>query len=123
MIGAMLAGNSAYLVEKSNELTILKSFIKIVQKIYPNKKIQPIEYKLTNWGSEPYIKGSYSYVKTNSNPNLYVDLKKSVGNNLYFCGEHTSRYYPATVHGALMSGIETASDLFNDWIKNNSSKD
>ncbi|VEL41871.1 unnamed protein product, partial [Protopolystoma xenopodis] len=35
---------------------------------------------------------------------------------IFFAGEHTSRCYPATVHGALLSGLREAARVSNTWF-------
>jgi hypothetical protein len=38
----------------------------------------------------------------------YVSLSLPVSDRLFFAGEATNRFYPATVHGALFSGYWAA---------------
>ena len=36
-------------------------------------------------------------------------------NRVYFAGEHTSREYPATVQGALLTGLREAGRIIGDY--------
>lgn len=55
-----------------------------------------------------------------------ADLNQSNGNSgttnrklihrVYFAGEHTIRNYPASVHGALLSGLREAARIQTDFI-------
>ncbi|CRK02508.1 hypothetical protein BN1723_018777, partial [Verticillium longisporum] len=48
-------------------------------------------------------------------PHDYDVMAKPVG-NLYFAGEHTIGTHPATVHGAYMSGLRAASEVFDAML-------
>ncbi len=72
---------------------------------------------MTRWKSDPWARGSYSYVSVNSTGRDYDYLAEPIipipsqqatsqqVPRVYFAGEHTIRNYPATVHGALLSGL------------------
>ena len=50
--------------------------------------------------------GSYSSVGVGSlGGEDYDIMAESVGDRLFFAGEHTTRKYPATMHGAFESGL------------------
>lgn len=72
----------------------------------------PIQSICTRWGSDPFSYGSYSHVSVNSSGIDYDILAENVGNRLFFAGEATSRYYPATMHGAFLSGLREASRIY-----------
>jgi lysine-specific histone demethylase 1 len=86
---------------------------------------------ITRWKSDPWTRGSYSFVSVDSSGSDYdilaepiVPSKSSSSTSsstepqvprVFFAGEHTIRNYPATVHGALLSGLREArkiADLF-----------
>lgn len=88
-------------------------------------KIKPKEAVVTRWKSDPWARGSYSFVSVDSTGNDYDDLAEPIvpksSNSttqvprVFFAGEHTIKNYPATVHGALLSGLREArkiSDIF-----------
>lgn len=70
---------------------------------------------VTRWKSDPWARGSYSFVSVDSSGSDYDDLAEPIipaSSNpdsqvprVFFAGEHTIRNYPATVHGALLSGL------------------
>uniref|UniRef100_A0A8B9ND52 Amine oxidase domain-containing protein n=1 Tax=Accipiter nisus TaxID=211598 RepID=A0A8B9ND52_9AVES len=72
---------------------------------------QPKETVVSRWRADPWARGSYSYVAAGSSGNDY-DLMPIP--RLFFAGEHTIRNYPATVHGALLSGLREAGIIFFD---------
>ena len=87
---------------------------------------------VTRWKSDPWTRGSYSFVSVDSSGSDYdvlaepivpaVSTAATCSANLdlqvprvFFAGEHTIRNYPATVHGALLSGLREArkvADIF-----------
>lgn len=72
----------------------------------------PIQTICTRWGEDPLSYGSYSHVSVQSSGSDYDILAESVGNQLFFAGEATSRQYPATMHGAFVSGLREASHIY-----------
>jgi monoamine oxidase len=52
--------------------------------------------------------GSYSYIPVGVSPADRQTLAQPVGRRLFFAGEATSGEYPATVHGAYLSGVREA---------------
>jgi monoamine oxidase len=62
---------------------------------------------VTRWASDPLCYGSYSHLAVGSRgPEDYDIMAESVGGRLFFAGEATIKMYPATMHGAFISGEE-----------------
>jgi len=102
---------------------------------------QPKETVVTRWRTDIWSRGSFSYVGTKSSGDDYDVMSiplnyaaftsSSNGNNstesletngvsssnrkliprVFFAGEHTIRNYPASVHGALLSGLRESSRI------------
>lgn len=72
----------------------------------------PIQTICTRWGSDPLSYGSYSHVRVQSSGSDYDILAESLGNQLFFAGEATNRQYPASMHGAFLSGLREASRIY-----------
>lgn len=63
---------------------------------------------VTRWASDPLCYGSYSHLAVGSRgPEDYDIMAESVGGRLFFAGEATIKMYPATMHGAFISGEES----------------
>ena len=86
---------------------------------------------MTRWRQDEYARGSYSYVAAGSSSNDYDFLAAAVSParngplvprlRVFFGGEHTMRNYPATVHGALLSGLREAGKvrqmhIYTVWV-------
>ena len=90
--------------------------------------MQPRETVVTRWKSDEWSRGSYSYVAAGSSGNDYDLMASPVANStpvaglgpaqprVFFAGEHTIRNYPATVHGALLSGLREAGRIADQFL-------
>ena len=69
---------------------------------------RPQDAVTTRWRSDPWSYGSYSYVPVGAPFQRHVDLALPIDGRVFFAGEATHKDYPATVHGALLSGVRAA---------------
>lgn len=110
---ALVAGEAALSFEYTDPKVLLHRVLGVLKGIYSPRGIDvpnPIQTICTRWGSDPLCRGSYSHVVVGSSGNDYDILAESVGDGrLFFAGEATNRQYPATMHGAFLSGLREAS--------------
>lgn len=66
---------------------------------------------VTGWASDPFARGSYSFLAVGATPDDRDALAEPIGDRLFMAGEATDRRYPATVHGAWASGVSAARQL------------
>ncbi len=71
----------------------------------------PIDYLITRWRADRFAAGSYSYLARGSDPEDRSILAEPVDGRIFFAGEATHRDFPATVHGALLSGRRVAEEV------------
>jgi len=72
----------------------------------------PLQSVCTRWGTDSFSLGSYSHVAVGASGDDYDILAESVGDGrLFFAGEATTRRYPATMHGAFISGLREAANI------------
>ncbi|GIL66506.1 hypothetical protein Vafri_19971 [Volvox africanus] len=109
------AGSFAKAVESLSDAATVASALAPLQRLLPAKKTipPPVQTIVTRWASDPWTYGSYSYnkvgVSSNTRTKAFAPLgaQKRVG----FAGEHTHLQFPATTHGAYLSGIAEAERL------------
>ena len=81
----------------------------MLRKIYPDLG-EPVEVHYSNWGLDPFARGSYHFPKVGSGLGGDNDIMARAQGLVHFAGEHTSRSY-ATVHGAYGSGERAANEV------------
>eukprot|EP00252_Welwitschia_mirabilis_P017874 TRINITY_DN3980_c0_g1_i1.p1 TRINITY_DN3980_c0_g1~~TRINITY_DN3980_c0_g1_i1.p1 ORF type:complete len:751 (-),score=160.25 TRINITY_DN3980_c0_g1_i1:386-2638(-) len=111
----LVAGEAAARFEKMAPEDIVHRVLSVLKGIYTKKGItvpDPIQTVCTRWGSDPLSLGSYSYVAIGASGKDYDILAESVGDGrLFFAGEATTSMYPATMHGAFLSGLREAAKI------------
>ncbi|XP_010534911.1 PREDICTED: lysine-specific histone demethylase 1 homolog 2 [Tarenaya hassleriana] len=124
---ALVSGESAQRFESTEPSMLLHRVLNKLRGIYGPKGENvpdPIQSICTRWGDDPFSYGSYSHVRVGSSGRDYDILAESVSNRLFFAGEATTRQYPATMHGAYLSGLREASRIRQvvDIFRSNSRK-
>ncbi|KAG0055367.1 hypothetical protein BGZ89_002370 [Linnemannia elongata] len=114
----LMAGQSAYDCENMSKEDLVQEALDSLALIHPNiKKVPaPVETIVTRWSQDEFAQGSYSFVGQKGTGDDYDRLSKSVDGQLYFAGEATSRQYPATAHGAYLSGLKVAKEILDSLI-------
>ncbi|XP_063676101.1 lysine-specific histone demethylase 1A-like [Bolinopsis microptera] len=129
---ALIAGEAATVIETVPDEAIVGRAMTILRAIFGFQTVpQPSKHRVTRWRGDPWALGSYSYVAAGSSGSDYDDLARPVAPQnasgahprLFFAGEHTIRNYPATVHGALLSGLREAGRISDQFLGPPYSKD
>ncbi|MBS0350358.1 MAG: FAD-dependent oxidoreductase [Proteobacteria bacterium] len=100
-------GKTAQLLENETDQQIITKVIRQWQVVFPNIT-KPEKYFLTRWSQDPYSFGSYSYLPVGATGQDRDLLAAPESNRLFFAGEATHRHFPATTHGAYLSGLREA---------------
>ncbi|GMN50997.1 hypothetical protein TIFTF001_020151 [Ficus carica] len=112
---ALVAGEAAHKFESMPPTDAVTLVLQILKGIYEPQGInvpEPIQTVCTRWGSDPFSLGSYSNVGVGASGDDYDILAESVGDGrLFFAGEATTRRYPATMHGAFLTGLREAANM------------
>ena len=79
----------------------------------PGRVPEPLAMIRTSWSTDPWARGSYSFLPVGATPALRIALAQPINGQLFFAGEATSSDAPATVHGALASGQRAAQEVLD----------
>lgn len=108
----LISGSFAEAAE--NGTGVVEAALSAIQAAFPDFTAPPVadvKSKITRWRSDPWSRGSYSFIAPGADPTNYETLGKGIDGWLFFAGEHTNKTYPALVHGALGSGRRAAKDM------------
>ncbi|XP_020260921.1 LOW QUALITY PROTEIN: lysine-specific histone demethylase 1 homolog 3-like [Asparagus officinalis] len=112
---ALVAGEAAHSFESMPPTDAVTQVLQILRGIYEPQGIKvpdPLQSVCTRWGTDQFSLGSYSHVAVGASGDDYDILAESVEDGrLFFAGEATMRRYPATMHGAFLSGLREAANM------------
>lgn len=114
LLVALVAGDAALKFETMSPMESVRKVLDILKSIFSPKGIavpDPLQAVCTRWGQDRFSYGSYSYVGIGSSGDDYDILAENVGDRLFFAGEATNKQYPATMHGAFLSGMREAAQI------------
>ncbi|TFB73233.1 FAD-dependent oxidoreductase [Cryobacterium glaciale] len=77
----------------------------------PSLVPQPLMVSRTNWSTDPFSRGSFSYAAVGATPEHRTALGQAIDARVFFAGEATAGDEPGTVQGARASGLLAASQV------------
>ncbi|MFK7731845.1 MAG: flavin monoamine oxidase family protein [Pseudomonadales bacterium] len=104
-------GDYSVSTEKMTDEDVIDAIMAHLRTIYGSDIPAPKQMLRTKWNSDKNTYGSYSYVANGVRSKAFAVFKQPIDNKLYFAGEHTSRKYRSTVHGAYLSGRRAAKKI------------
>lgn len=111
---ALVAGEAAVKFERMSPVESVGKVLEILKGIFSPKGIavpDPVQAVCTRWGQDQFSYGSYSYVAIGASGDDYDVLAENVADRVFFAGEATNKQYPATMHGAFLSGMREAAHI------------
>jgi monoamine oxidase len=112
LLAAFNAARMADEVEHWDDRATTASAMEALRAMFGASVPDPLGSQISRWRQDPFARGSYSFkavgTRTKDRKNLFGT---DWDNRLSFAGEATSRDYPATVHGALLTGKAAAEAL------------
>lgn len=121
MLSGWICGQEALYMERCDDETVAEICTELLRRFTGNPDIpKPWRILRSSWGSNPFIRGSYSFTRVGSSGGDFErlamplpDANSTKGSPLQvlFAGEATHRKYYSTTHGALLSGQREANRL------------
>ena len=113
---ALMAGNAAHEAEVTPDKVLVESCVSQLRQVFGHDEVpMPLETVVSRWKSDPFARGTYSYVSAESKSTDFDVLARPI-DNLFFAGEATCRTHLATVHGAFFSGQRVANEVLESLI-------
>lgn len=123
-----VSGCEAVRIEQLSDEAVTKEVMVTLKSIYTSIDVpQPVLVKITRWGCDEFARGCYSFLPPGSTNEDYNMLQLPINGNgdkfsernletmrLFWAGEHTASLHPSVSHGALLSGIRAAEQVFNE---------
>lgn len=111
VLAMLSAGDHNRALERLNEAAAQADALAELGAMFGKSVPTPVGFLRTRWSVDPFSLGSYSVVRPGGSHQACQALGKSIDDQLYFAGEATHSRYPATVHGALLSGQRVAREV------------
>lgn len=102
-------GQAAIDMSSLSDEEVLESAMAAIRNWYPDAP-NYVNYARTNWGKDPYSKGSYPYVKIGASIEDFEFYREfdSTDSKVFFAGDGTVCGMIGTVHAAYISGVDAA---------------
>lgn len=105
------AGDYGEASENKTDVQLKGEAMATLRIMYGNTIPEPIDIVVSRWHSDPFAKGSYSFLKVGADASAREHLRAPVNHRLFFAGEATSSDYPATTEGAVRTGRQAADEV------------
>ncbi|ESQ55820.1 hypothetical protein EUTSA_v10024204mg [Eutrema salsugineum] len=106
---ALVVGKAAVDYKDKSKSEHVNHAMMVLRKLFGGDLVpDPVASVVTDWGTDPYSYGAYSYVAIGASGEDYDVLGRPVQNCLFFAGEATCKEHPDTVGGAMMTGVREA---------------
>jgi monoamine oxidase len=101
-------------LEESTHEQAMDWAMRILKSCFGTKVPAPKRMLRSNWSTDPFSQGAYTYMKVGSKPDDARVLSEPVGDWLYFAGEATNPFQWGCTHGAYASGLREAARITGD---------
>lgn len=108
---ALLPESYRNALEGVSDEDAVREAYQVLQGMYGSDIPAPIGAVRTQWQSNPFIRGAFSYNKLGAESKDHDDLAASIENRLFFAGEATHRKKYGSVAGAYLSGQRVTREI------------
>lgn len=116
VLAALVGGAGARRLETLPDAMVVDEGVAALRKMFGPSVPQPEAFRITRWAEDPFSRGSYSYLHVGASPDDHDQLGTPSG-RVQLAGEATWSDDPATVHGALLSGLRAAGRLLGTEVE------
>jgi monoamine oxidase len=102
--------DQARAIESRSDAEVVALVMANLRDMYGSQIPDPSAWRRTAWTTDPNTRGAYSFAAAGMTMDDFDTVAEPI-DRLYFAGEHTSREYFSTVHGAYLSGIRAAAAI------------
>ncbi|ROP72672.1 NAD(P)/FAD-dependent oxidoreductase [Curtobacterium sp. PhB115] len=115
VLAALVGGAGARRLETLPDAMIVEEAVEALRRMFGPSVPAPEAVRITRWADDPFSRGSYSYLHVGASPEDH-DLLGTPSGRVQLAGEATWGEDPATVHGALLSGLRAAGRLLGHEV-------
>jgi monoamine oxidase len=116
VLAALVGGSGARRLETLPDAMIVEEGVAALRRMFGTEAVpEPEASRITRWAEDPFARGSYSYLHVGASVDDH-DLLGTPSGRVQLAGEATWGDDPATVHGALLSGLRAASRLLGTEV-------
>lgn len=105
---AIVGADAARALSRRSDAEAVAMGVESLRAIFGTSVASPARAMITRWNTDPLSLGAYSCVPVGGSHTMRERLADPIGGVLHLAGEATHAQYPATVHGALLSGWRAA---------------
>lgn len=115
VLAALVGGDGARRLETLTDEEVVAEGMAALRRMYGPDVPTPDAVRVTRWAADPFARGSYSYLHLGASPDDH-DLLGTPSGRVQLAGEATWSDDPATVHGALASGLRAANRILDTAV-------
>ncbi len=109
----LMALSTANHLEAGSDAEIVEEAMLGLRSVYGDDIPEPSKSYISRWQNDPFSMGAYSYLRQGGRPE-HRDILAEREGFIYFAGEASHSDFPATVHGAYLSGLREATKIHAD---------